>query len=151
MPHHMPNCDHLCSELVRISTPQGPLIAALESINRNSCTLFIEQPIPIDSRVTMSCLECPRGKKVCTECVFKCHISGPSSLLTAAGYEVKLELDSRPWNADQWRPHHLIALDHTAPENHTDDAGIEASASKHGLEIHEPSHPVGKKILAHAH
>ena len=99
----------LCSELVRLCAPGSAHIGNLEQISRTGCTVFLDDPLPIGTRVWMRCVECPQGKKSCTECRFRGRVEG-CDVDPVLGCFVEVEFDGRAWVATEWHPRHLTGI-----------------------------------------
>ena len=99
----------LCSQLMRVSTGRGSTIGNLEDIRPDKCTVSVEALPPIGAKITMQCIECPLGKKSCTDCRFtgrvQCHENDP-----VLGYSMQVEFEGRMWSALQWHPQHLTDI-----------------------------------------
>jgi hypothetical protein len=96
----------LCSELVRISAGRGSKIGNLEVIGPQGCTVTVDCPIPAGSEVRMHCVECPLGKKSCTECRFRGRIKS-SEDDPVLGCLLQVEFEGRCWSPKEWHPRHL--------------------------------------------
>jgi hypothetical protein len=104
----------LCSQLMRVSEGRTVRIGNLEDICSDGCTITMEVPLPIGTQVTIRCIECPKGKKACTDCKFdgrvRCHEKDP-----VLGYLTQVEFDGRVWSAEEWHPEHLTKIRPIAP------------------------------------
>ncbi len=96
----------LCSELVRLSAGRTAIVGNLELISSQGCTVTVDMPMPIGSEVRMRCLECPLGKKSCTECVFRGRVKS-SEDDPVLGCLMQVEFAGKTWSAEQWHPRHL--------------------------------------------
>ena len=96
----------LCSDLILVSARGVHEIANLERIDPNGCELILQRALPVGQRVSLQCLECPAGKKACTECRFKGQIQSREAdpLL---GNSVRIDFLGRSWSAKEWQPRHL--------------------------------------------
>jgi hypothetical protein len=99
----------LCSQLMQVSASRTVTIGNLEDICATRCTVAIEVPPPIGAQVTIRCLECPLGKKGCTDCRFRgwvrSHENDP-----ALGCLIQVEFNGRVWSAEEWHPEHLTKI-----------------------------------------
>ncbi len=65
----MPNDElFLCSQLMKVSASRTVTVGNLEDICATSCTVAIEVSPPVGTQVTIRCIECPLGKRSCTDC-----------------------------------------------------------------------------------
>ena len=96
---------YLCSELVRLLGPNAETIGNLELIGSGECSVAVPEPIAPGTPVRMTCLECPSGKRRCSECRFQARVkytdAGPE------GVTVRMEFEKRRWAPGEWRPRHL--------------------------------------------
>ena len=99
----------LCSQLLRVFAGRAVRTGNLEDICSERCTVLVEELPPIGTRVTIRCIECPNGKKSCTDCRFKgrvrCHQEDP-----VLGGLMQVEFEGRSWSPEEWHPQHLIPL-----------------------------------------
>jgi hypothetical protein len=100
---------YLCSELVRISTGRNAAVGNLESITPKGCTLSMPQGPPVGTPIRMQCLECPQGKKSCTECVFRGRVARCTSDVPL-GSTVDVHFDGCIWSPQRWHPRHLTDI-----------------------------------------
>lgn len=105
----MPDELFLCSQLMKVSANRTVTIGNLEDICATRCSVAVEEPPPIGARVMIRCLECPLGKKSCTECRFRglvrSHENDP-----VLGSLMQVEFEGRIWSAEEWHPEHLTKV-----------------------------------------
>jgi hypothetical protein len=99
----------LCSQLMKVSAGRTVAIGNLEDICETGCTVAIEVPPPIGTQVTMRCIECPLGKKSCTDCRFRGRVRSHEND-PALGCFMQVEFDGRVWSSEEWRPEHLTKI-----------------------------------------
>ena len=99
------NTLYLCSELVSLLGPTTETVGNLEMIGSRECSVAVPESIAPGTPVKMACLECPRGKRRCSECRFEARVkyveAGPE------GPSVRIEFEKRRWTPGEWRPRHL--------------------------------------------
>jgi hypothetical protein len=103
----------LCSELMSVWTGHTVNIGNLEDICPDRCTIAIDLPSPVGVQVTIRCIECPHGKKDCTDCRFKgwvqCHENHP-----VLGCLMQIVFEGRTWSPEEWHPEHLTKMKHVS-------------------------------------
>jgi len=99
----------LCSDLILVSARGVREIANLERIDPNGCELTMQEALPVGQKVSLQCLECPQGKKACTECRFNGRVQSRETdpLL---GNSMRIDFLGRNWSAKEWQPRHLTNL-----------------------------------------
>lgn len=107
--------EFLCSELIKVSANQTVQVGNLELIHAEGCTVSTPDTIAVGTKVRMQCLECPQGKRVCSECRFDGQVD--SSLEAGAlGSVLEIGFKNRNWSPEEWRPGHLTDLSETEGE-----------------------------------
>jgi hypothetical protein len=103
----------LCSQLMKVSTSRTVTIGNLEDICATKCTVAIEAPPQVGLQVTIRCIECPVGKKGCTDCRFRgwvrSHENDP-----VIGCFMQVEFEGRIWSPKEWHPQHLTKIESLA-------------------------------------
>ncbi len=102
------NAPFLCSELVQLRAGSLRVLANLESIGRQGCLMVADTPIPAGTAITMQCLDCPAGHQQCRKCRFQGRVH--SVQCHDFGAEIVVEFGDRKWNAQRWKPRHLVQL-----------------------------------------
>jgi hypothetical protein len=100
----------LCSELVMISTGTKVAAGNLDEIGADRCMVTLPVPIPVGCRVSMRCLECPKGgRKACGDCRFSGQVTS-SENDPVVGYLIHINFDGRRWSPEEWEPGHLVDI-----------------------------------------
>src|SRR5579862_4948201 len=107
----MPHRNFLCSELIQVSTSSLVQIGNLEQICADRCTVLMATPPPVGAIVRMRCLQCPRGRKSCTECRFTGRVRACEND-PHLGCFIQVDFHGRAWSAEKWQPGHLTELWH---------------------------------------
>jgi hypothetical protein len=104
----------LCSQLVKLTVGRTVVVGNLEEICEGRCTVALEEPLALGTRVRMNCVTCPLEKKSCAECRFrgKVRYRENDPLL---GCLMRIEFEGRTWSEVEWRPMHLTNVDPVAP------------------------------------
>jgi hypothetical protein len=105
----VPEDKFLCSELVKVSAGGIAEIGNLELISPQGCVVTIAAAPPIGARVGIRCVECPLGKKTCTECRFRGRVRGLETD-PVLGCLLHVEFEGRTWSLDEWQPRHLTNI-----------------------------------------
>jgi hypothetical protein len=96
----------LCSELVRVSAGRTAAIGNLEEISPDGCVVTLDGPVSAGTKVRMRCVECPQGKRNCTECRFRGTVQDQQPV-SPLGWVTRIEIEGRMWSEEEWRPRHL--------------------------------------------
>jgi hypothetical protein len=101
--------EHLCADLIKLSTGTVSVIGNVEQISTEGCTVVLDVPIAVETPVRMQCVACPQGKKRCTECRFRGKVRAYRDA-APYGYEIQIAFEGRIWSEDEWHPRHLTSI-----------------------------------------
>jgi len=100
--------EFMCSDLVRLKlSTGGEVVAHLESISPDGCSVTLDRAVPVESIVALQCLHCPKGTPGC----FECKMIGAVTFQMddpPLGVSATIRFIAETWCPERWQPRHLL-------------------------------------------